>query len=87
MYAIKDFQCELHPQYQNPAECRIQEVKKLSNQILDCTGAPPNLWLLCVLFIVYLINHFSLEALGCIVFIHDCKADVLFRTDAMDSLM
>jgi hypothetical protein len=61
MYAIKDFQCEPHHQHQNPAEPWIQEVKKLSNQMLDHTGAPPNLWSLCVLFIVYLINHFLLN--------------------------
>jgi hypothetical protein len=41
MYAIKDFQCE--PHHQNLVERRIQEVKKLSNQMLDRTGAPPNL--------------------------------------------
>jgi hypothetical protein len=64
MYAIKDFQCKPHHQHQNPAERWIQEVKKLSNQMLDHTGAPPNLWLLCVLFIVYLINHLSSESLG-----------------------
>ena len=63
MYAIKDFQCEPHHQHQNPAERRIQEVKKLSNQMLDRTGAPPNLWLLCVLYIVYLLNRMSSETL------------------------
>jgi hypothetical protein len=31
MYAICDFQCEPHHQHQNPAECHIQEVKKLCN--------------------------------------------------------
>jgi hypothetical protein len=41
----------------------IQEVK-FSNQMLDCMCAPPSLWLLCVLFIVYLINHLSSESLG-----------------------
>jgi hypothetical protein len=64
MYAIKDFQCEPHHQHQNPDERRIKEVKKLSNQMLYRTGAPPNLWLLCVLFNVYLINHLSSESLG-----------------------
>jgi hypothetical protein len=63
MYAIKDFQCEPHHQHQNPAERRIQEVKKLSNQMLDRTGAPPNLWLLCVYYVVYLLNRLSSETL------------------------
>jgi hypothetical protein len=49
MYAIKDFQCAPHHQHQNPAERRIQEVKELSNQMLDCTGAPPNLFV-CIIY-------------------------------------
>ena len=64
MYAIKDFQCEPHHQHQNPAERRIQEVKKLSNHMLDRTGAPAKLWLLCVTFIVYLLNRLSSETLA-----------------------
>ena len=63
MYAIKDFQCEPHHQNQNLAERRIQEVKKLSNQMLDRTGAPPSLWLLCVFYVVYLLNRLSSETL------------------------
>jgi hypothetical protein len=35
MYAIPDFQCEHHCQHRNPAECQIQEVKKLSIHLLD----------------------------------------------------
>jgi hypothetical protein len=62
MYAIKDFQCEPYHQHQNPVERQIQEVKKLSNQMLDCTGAPPNLWILRILFIVCPINHLSSES-------------------------
>ena len=64
MYAIKDFQCEPHHQHQNFAERRIQEVKKISNLILDNTGAPPNLWLLCVNHVVYILNRLSTESLG-----------------------
>jgi hypothetical protein len=59
MYAIKDFQCETHHQHQNYAERRIQEVQKLSNTLLDRSGYPPSLWLLCVQHIVYLLNHLS----------------------------
>ena len=46
MYAIKDFQCEPHHQHQNYAERCIQEVEKISNTLLDCSGSPPLLWLL-----------------------------------------
>jgi hypothetical protein len=48
MYAIKIFQCKPHHHHQNSAARRIQEVKKMSNQLMDCTNTPPNLWLLCV---------------------------------------
>jgi hypothetical protein len=64
MYAIKDFQCEPHHQHQNFAERRIQEFKKLSNTLLDRTGAKPSLWLLCVQYVVYLLNRLSTEALS-----------------------
>jgi hypothetical protein len=63
MYAIKDFQCEHHHQYQNYAEQCIQEVKKLSNTLLDCSGSPPSLWLLCVQHFVYILNHLSTNGL------------------------
>ena len=39
-YNIKELQTEPHHPNQNPAERRIQEVKKLVNWILDHTGAP-----------------------------------------------
>jgi hypothetical protein len=63
MYAIKDFQCEPHHQHQNYAERRIQEVKKLSNTLLDRTGSSPSLWLVCVQYVLYLLNRLSTESL------------------------
>ena len=46
-YNIKDMQTEPHHPNQNPAERRIQEVKKTSNMIMDRTGCPGHLWYLC----------------------------------------
>jgi hypothetical protein len=43
MYCIDDMQSEPHHQHQNP---RIQDVKKVSNQIMDRTGTPASYWLL-----------------------------------------
>jgi hypothetical protein len=63
MYAIKDFQCEPHNQHQNYTEQRIQEVKKHSNTLLDCSGSPHSLWLLCVQHVVYILNRLSTEGL------------------------
>jgi hypothetical protein len=63
MYAIKDFQCEPHHQHQNPAERRIQEVKKLGNHLMDRTNTPPHLWLLCLLYVIYLLNRLSTQSI------------------------
>ena len=63
MYAIKDFQCEPHHQHQNPAERQIQEVKKRCNVLMDRTGSPPQYWLLCTKYVVYLLNRVSLTSL------------------------
>jgi hypothetical protein len=63
MYAIKDFQSESHHQHQNFAEQHIQEVKKLSNTLLDRTGSSSSLRLLCVQYVVYLLNRLSTDSL------------------------
>jgi len=61
---IDDMQSEPHHQHQNPAERHIQEVKKLTNRLLDRTGAPKSMWLLCALFVVSLLNVLAQESLG-----------------------
>ena len=58
-YNIKDLQTEPHHPNQNPAERRIQEVKKMVNWILDHTGAPECLWYLCLQYSCYLLNRLS----------------------------
>jgi hypothetical protein len=62
-YAIGDFQCEPYHQHQNAAERQIQEVKRLTNSLMDRTGTPAGYWLLCLFFVVNLLNHLSLESL------------------------
>jgi len=54
---ISSWQSEPHSQWQNPAERCIQHVKDLSNRILDRTGAPPEMWLLCLMYVCYILNH------------------------------
>ena len=36
----------------------------MMNTILDRSGAPPEMWLLCLLFIVYLMNRLAVDSLG-----------------------
>ena len=59
LYNIYDLQSEPHHQHQNPAERRIQEVKASTNVVMDCTGAPSFMWLLCMLYVVYILNVLS----------------------------
>ena len=54
---IKDRQSEPHHEHQNEIERRIQDVKRLSNNIMDRTGTPAGCWLLCTLFVIGLLNH------------------------------
>ena len=56
-YCIGEETTEPHHPQQNPAERRIQDVKRLSLKIMDRTGAPNYLWLWCMLYVVYLLNH------------------------------
>jgi hypothetical protein len=63
-YAINDFMSEPDHQHQNPAERQIQEVKKITNRLLDCFGAPKSMWLLAALYACELLNIMALESLG-----------------------
>ncbi|KAG7358362.1 hypothetical protein IV203_014950 [Nitzschia inconspicua] len=60
---IRDWQSEPFHQHQNFAERRIQEVKRMSNTILDRTGAPPYLWLQAVTYTCFLLNHLATPSL------------------------
>jgi hypothetical protein len=64
MYSIGDFQSEPYQQNQNPAERRIQDIKAMSNTIMDRTGTPAQYWILCVLYVIYLWNHLAMGSLG-----------------------
>ena len=52
-----------HPQ-QNPAERRIQDIKRYSLNIMDHTGAPESLWELAILYIMTLLNHTANKSLS-----------------------
>jgi hypothetical protein len=63
LHSINDMQCEPHHQHQNHAERRIQEVKKTTNAIMDCSGTPAKYWSLCLLFVIYLFNHLCTDSI------------------------
>jgi hypothetical protein len=61
---IGDWQSEPHQQQQNPAERRFQTVKNAANRIMDRTGAPPSTWLLCLMYVCFLLNHTYNSSIG-----------------------
>ena len=72
---IDDWQSEPYYQHQNPAERRYQDIKRITNRILDRTGAPPELWLLGLQYVCYLLNHLS-----CLSLAHKVPLAILYGT-------
>ena len=63
MYHIDDWQSEPDHQQQNFSEIRYATIKRYVNVILDRTGAPANLWFLCLKYVCYLLNRLSTATL------------------------
>src|SRR6056300_1198686 len=61
---IDDWQSEPHRQHQNPAERRYQDIKRLTNRLLDRTGAPPECWLLALSYASFVYNHTAVKSLN-----------------------
>ena len=64
-YVIGDWHSEPYQQNQNPAERRINTVKRTTNTVMDRTGSPPNTWLLCLMYVVFLLNAVYNKTVGC----------------------
>ena len=56
MYCIQPCTSEPHHQHQNHAECCTRQNKGVMNCILTFTGAPNNLWILCLIHVVFILN-------------------------------
>ena len=59
MYLIKGKQSEPHYQHQNLIERCIQDLKQMMHGIMDRVGCPPSFWLLCLLYVIHLLNVLS----------------------------
>ncbi|KAG7345437.1 hypothetical protein IV203_032968 [Nitzschia inconspicua] len=57
VYGISTWHSEPHQQHQNYAEHKIQHLKQMANTIMDRTGAPASTWLLCLMYVAFLLNH------------------------------
>ena len=54
---IPSWQSEPYQQHQNPCERRYQDVKRMTNTLLDRTGSLASMWLLAMTYVCFLLNH------------------------------
>ena len=62
-YHISNWHSEPYHQNQNPAEWRYRTIKSWTNTVMNRSGAPANCWLLCLIYVCYLLNHIACSAL------------------------
>ena len=62
-YHISNWHSEPYHQNQNPAEWRYSTIKSWTNTVMNRSGAPANCWLLCLIYVCYLLNHIACTAL------------------------
>ena len=62
-YHISNWHSEPYHQNQNPAEWRYRTIKSWTNTVMNRSCAPANCWLLCLIYVCYLLNHISCAAL------------------------
>ena len=60
---IDNWQSEPYQQHQNPAERRYQTVKRVTNTLMDRTGAPADTWFLCMSYVCFILNHTACKSL------------------------
>ena len=58
-FCIKDWQSEPHNKNQNYSERRWQDVKRMTEYLLNNVGAPANTWLLALMHVCMVLNHTS----------------------------
>ena len=79
-YHIRNWHSEPCHQNQNPAEWRYRTIKSWINTVMNRSGAPANCWLLCLIYVCYLLNHIACTALdGKIPLLGCLQPSVLFR--------
>ena len=61
-YHISNWHSESYHQNQNPADWRYWTIKSWTNTVMNRSGAPANCWLLCLIYVCYLLNHISCAA-------------------------
>ena len=54
---------EPYNEQQNPAERKILDVKNGTRTVMDRTGTPAKWWLLCMMYVIYILNHLALASI------------------------
>ena len=62
-YHMSNWHSEHYHQNQNHAEWRYRTIKSWTNTVMNRSGAPANCWLLCLIYVCYLLNHIACAAL------------------------
>ena len=62
-YHNTNWHSESYHENQNPAEWRYRTIKSWTNTVMNRSGAPANFWLLCLIYVFYLLNHIACTAL------------------------
>ena len=63
-YHISNWHSEPYHQNQNPAEWQYRTIKSWTNTVMNRSGAPANCWLLCMIYVCYILNHTACGALN-----------------------
>ena len=63
-YHISNWHSEPYHQNQNPAEWQYRTIKSWTNTVMNRSGAPSNCWLLCMIYVCYILNHIACGALN-----------------------
>ena len=66
-YHISNWHSEPYPQKQNPAEWRYRTITSWTNTVMNRSGAQGIPWLLCLIYVCYLLNHIACNALDGII--------------------
>ena len=61
---ISNWHSEPYHQNQIPAEWRYRTIKSWTNTVMNRSCAPANCWLLCLIYVCYLLNHIACSALN-----------------------
>ena len=63
-YHISNWHSEPYHQNQNPAEWMYRTIKSWTITAMNRSSAPANCWLLCMIYVCYILNHIACGALN-----------------------